>query len=175
MTAHVVHRARLHPSGTRSPARPAVAVSGSPQRYKRNLLPYLWHGNLLTLLIAPVIYSLIVPLVLLDGWATVYQWICFPALGIARVRHREHFVIDRHALPYLNVLEKVNCTFCSYANGVLGFVGEVQARTEQYWCPIKHADRVPHPHRRYARFFAYDDPRSFRDGLPALRRQLRED
>jgi hypothetical protein len=30
----------------------------------------------------------------------------------------------------------------AYANGVFAYVREVGSRTEQYWCPIKHARRV---------------------------------
>jgi len=180
MTTHVAHRALVpaDPShSTRVSAhaatrRHALRDARLEHRYRRPLLTYLWNGNLLTLLIAPVIYSLVVPMALVDAWVTLYQWICFPALGIARVRRRDYFVLDRHTLAYLNALEKVNCTFCSYANGVLGYVREIQARTEQYWCPIKHANAVPHPHRRYHRFFAFGDAATYRRDLPAMRQQL---
>lgn len=145
----------------------------SPRDYKRGLFTYITHGDLPTLFIAPVIYSLVLPLALLDAWATLYQWICFSVLGIARVRRRSFFVLDRHRLPYLNVLEKMNCTFCSYANGVLGYVREIQARTEVYWCPIKHRKMVVHPHGRYGDFFEYGDAAAFRRGLNAQRRRLR--
>jgi hypothetical protein len=30
--------------------------------------------------------------------------------------------IDRHRLGYLNVIEKANCVYCSYANGVVAYV-----------------------------------------------------
>ena len=103
--------------------------------------------SLLSLLTAPVIYSLIVPLAILDLWTTVYQWVCFYVYGIDRVPRRAHFVIDRHKLSYLNAIEKANCTFCSYATGLIAYVREVAARTEQYWGPIKHARALPTPMR----------------------------
>ena len=37
------------------------------------------------MLVAPVIYSLIVPIVILDIWISLYQLICFPIFGISRV------------------------------------------------------------------------------------------
>src|SRR4029079_2678571 len=95
---------------------------------------------------APIIYSLVVPVAILDLWITVYQQLCFPVYGIARVRRSGYIVIDRHHLGYLNGIEKLNCMYCSYANGVFGYVREIAGRTEQYWCPIRHAKRIRNPH-----------------------------
>lgn len=106
---------------------------------------------------------------------TIYQWVCFPIYGIGRVRRRAYFAIDRHKLAYLNTIEKVNCTFCSYANGVIAYVREVAACTEQYWCPIKHAQAIPTPHVRYHLFFDYGNAEGYRRELLALRRTLRQE
>jgi len=46
--------------------------------------------------------------------------------------------LDRSKLHYLNALESLNCV-CCYANGLTAFVAEIAGRTEQHWCPIKHA------------------------------------
>ena len=130
-------------------------------------------ADLLSLLTAPVIYSLLLPLVLVDLWVTLYQSICFPVYGMARVPRRRYFAVDRHKLAYLNGIEKVNCTFCSYANGLIEYVREVAGRTEQYWCPIKHARAGPVSHQRYHGFLDYGDASGYRDGLPALRDAMR--
>jgi hypothetical protein len=143
------------------------------RQFKQSVPAYIYEGSILSLLTAPVIYSLLVPLAVLDAWVTLYQLVCFPIYGIARVRRRAYFIIDRHKLAYLNGIEKVNCTFCSYANGVIAYVGEVAACTEQYWCPIKHAQAIPTPHVRYHRFFDYGNAEGYRRDLPALRRTLR--
>lgn len=82
-------------------------------------------------------------------------------------------MIDRHQFAYLNGIEKLHCMFCGYASGVIAFVRDVAARTEQYWCPIRHARVIPAPHDRYHRFADYGDARSYRGGLPALRQALR--
>ena len=139
---------------------------------KQTVPSFLWHGSLLNLLTTPFIYSLALPFLLLDLWVTVYQWFCFPIYGIARVRRRSYHVIDRHKLAYLNTIEKANCMYCSYANGVIGYVREVSARTEQYWCPIKHSRPIPAPHSHYQLFLDYGDAAGYRRELPALRTRL---
>jgi hypothetical protein len=143
------------------------------RRLRQGIPAYVRQGNVFSLLTAPVIYSLLVPLVILDLWVTLYQLVCFPIYGIAGVPRRRYFAIDRHKLAYLNGIEKVNCTFCSYANGLIAYVREVAARTEQYWCPIKHARSIPVPHGRYQRFFDYGDAEGYRRDLSSLRADLR--
>jgi hypothetical protein len=145
------------------------------RRLKQNILAYIRHGSVLSLLTSPIIYSLLVPFVVLDLWVTIYQSVCFPIYGVARVRRRAYFVLDRHKLSYLNGIEKINCTFCSYANGLIAYVGEVAARTEQYWCPIKHAQSLSAPHARYHSFFDYGDARRYRRELTTIRQTLRRE
>ena len=139
---------------------------------KPGLLPFILHGRPLVFLIAPVIYSVALPLACLDLWLTAYQWLCFPAFGIPKVRRRDYFVIDHQRLPYLNAIEKLNCVYCSYANGTAAYVREVAARTEQYWCPIKHASALTSPHDRYHQFVDYGDGQGYRRELEHLRRAL---
>jgi hypothetical protein len=81
--------------------------------------------------------------------------------------------LDRHKLAYLNGIEKVACTFCSYVQWLDRVRAGVAARTEQYWCPIKHARIVPAQHQRHRVFLDYGDARSYRQELPALRHALR--
>src|SRR4026209_1604866 len=88
------------------------------RRLRQSIPSYIRERRPLNLLAVPVIYSMIVPIVVLDAWITVYQRICFPLFGIARVTRGEFIVIDRHKLPYLNGIEKLNCVYCGYANGV---------------------------------------------------------
>jgi len=141
--------------------------------HRAPLAGYILRGDLLTVLTAPVIYSLIVAFAWLDLSVSFYQAVCFRAWGIARVRRREYFALDRHKLVYLNGLEKVNCLYCSYVNGLVAYVREVAARTEQYWCPIRHARRTRHSHHRAAGFAAYGDGAAYRESLPALRSRLK--
>lgn len=142
---------------------------------RQRLLPYLLGARPAHVLTAPVIYGLIVPLALLDLALTVYQRVCFRAWGIERVRRREFFAFDRHRLGYLNLIEKLNCDYCAYANGLIAYAREVAGRTEQYWCPVRHAARMSAPHRHYRQFVPYGDAEAYRRELPILRRRLRGD
>ncbi|MDP6581307.1 MAG: hypothetical protein QF681_11675 [Vicinamibacterales bacterium] len=142
------------------------------RRLRRNIPRFLLEGSKLNMLTAPLIYSLLLPFAVLDAWVTLYQWSCFPIYGILRVPRASFVVIDRHKLSYLNGIEKVHCVLCDYANGVIAYVREVAARTEQYWCPIKHARRVVAPHTHYRRFPDYGDGEGYHRELPALRREL---
>jgi hypothetical protein len=130
---------------------------------------YLIDANPLIVLSAPVIYSLIVPIVIVDLWVMAYQAICFPIYRIPKVRRRDYLVFDRHHLAYLNVIEKINCAYCSYCNGAIAFVREVAARTEVYWCPIKHARRVLGPHPHYQGFADFGDAEGFREKQAQLK------
>jgi hypothetical protein len=133
---------------------------------------YLRETTLLTYLSIPVIWSLIVPALLLDLMISFYQAVCFPIYRIPKVRRRDYVVMDRHYLSYLNVIEKLNCAYCAYFNGVVAYVREVAARTEQYWCPIKHARKLNAIHNRYKNFFDYGDAASYREKVETVRRSF---
>ena len=143
------------------------------RRLKQGLPAFLRESSLLNLFTTLVVYSLGLPLVLLDAWATFYQWSCFPIYGIARVPRRSYFAVDRHKLAYLNAIEKLHCAYCSYATGVIGYVREIAARTEQYWCPIKHARPIRTPHAHYQLFLDYGDAAGYRGELTTLRGRMR--
>ena len=136
---------------------------------KVGLARYVREANPLVVLTAPVIYSMIVPIVLLDISVMAYQAICFPAYGIPKVSRRDYLVFDRHHLAYLNALEKINCAYCSYANGAIAFMREVASRTEIYWCPIKHARRILGPHPHYHGFADFGDAEGYRAKLAQLK------
>lgn len=126
-----------------------------------------------TILSAPIIYSMIVPLALLDLWASIFQSICFRAYNIPRVRRADYIALDRGRLAYLNWIEALNCAYCGYGNGVVAYVREISSRTEQYWCPIKHAVRISDPHRRYYEFLEFGDAEGYRARLESFRDGLR--
>lgn len=140
----------------------------------KTLRHYLRETGFLTLLTAPVIWSCLVPALLMDLFATVYQTICFPVYGIPMVKRGKHVVIDRHALNYLNPIEKLNCVYCGYVNGLLSYIQEIAARTEQYWCPIKHARKVARLHSRYHKFLEYGDAEGYRRKLERTRRDFKD-
>jgi hypothetical protein len=147
---------------------------GRQRSYKIGLLRFVAGAQPQVILTAPLIYAGWVPFLLMDLFVTLYQATCFPVYGIPRVRRGGFLVFDRGGLPYLNLIERFNCFYCSYANGVVAYTREVAACTEQYWCPIKHASRVRGAHDYYPKFFAYGDAQSYRAELARLRRDYEE-
>lgn len=141
------------------------------RRYRIGVLRFLARARPLVVLTSPLIYLGWIPFLLMDAFVTLYQWVCFPVYRIPRVKRADYLVFDRAGLPYLNLIERFNCFYCSYGNGVAAYAREVAARTEQYWCPIKHARRVRGAHGRYPEFFDYGDAETFRAGAARLRRQ----
>ena len=150
-------------------------IRAAHRKLRTTVGSYVKDARLLVVLTAPVIYAVIIPLVLLDLFASVYQRICFPVYGVPRVRRRDYIALDRHHLQYLNAIEKVNCAYCGYANGLLAYVAEIASRTEQYWCPIKHARRVEGTHKRYPLFFDYGDGVAYKKQLDEMRNAVRKD
>ena len=149
---------------------------GITQRHRQLRLgvsAFLARSDFGAIITAPVIYSLIIPIMLVDAWASLYQAVCFRAYRIPRVRRSRYIVMDRDRLGYLNAVEAFNCCYCEYANGVIAYVREISSRTEQYWCPIKHARRLVAAHDRYPNFFDHGDAEAYRQGLNRLRKQYR--
>lgn len=115
----------------------------------------------LVYLSSPLIYCMILPLLFLDVFFTVYQHVCFRVYRLKLVPRRPYMVADRHNLAYMNVMQKVNCLYCSYSNGVIAYAREITARTEDFWCPIKNAGEVHIPHYKYYEFLEYGDVDGF--------------
>jgi len=141
---------------------------------KSHLLLYLAKAKLTSYLVAPIIYAQIIPFLFIDLFITVYQWINFPVYKIDKVNRQDYIVFDRHKLAYLNTLEKINCLYCSYVNGLIGYAREVASRTEQYFCPIRHARKQLGTHGRYYLFTDYGDAESYKNKLIEIRESLRE-
>ena len=165
-------RKRFHYSIEGKRVRFSAEVEAFQRRYRISSLHYILSARLLSVLTAPVIYIMVVPVLVFDLSFTLYQHTCFRAYGIARVRRRDYLVNDRHKLAYLNTIEKVNCAYCGYANGVIAYAREIFSRTEQYWCPIREAHRVHGAHARYPYFFDYGDAKAYQAGLGEMRKKL---
>lgn len=138
--------------------------------FKKNLYRYLRESNLMFVLTCPIIYFLIFPLLLLDLFLTIYQILCFPIYQMKKVDRKDYVTIDRQHLAYLNLVEKANCMYCGYANGLLSYALEIGAKTEEYWCPIKHAKKTRVPHSRYQAFLEYGDAEGYKNKLSEFRK-----
>jgi hypothetical protein len=150
-------------------------IVAQQRQFRIGVLGLVRGASLRTIVTAPVVYSMIVPLALLDLWATIFQIVCFRAYRIPRVRRSDYIALDRGRLAYLNSIEALNCAYCGYGNGVIAYVREISSRTEQYWCPIKHAVRITDPHKRYYDFLEFGDAEGYRARLDSFRAGLRED
>ncbi len=140
-------------------------------QHRTGVWTYLRHARIRHVLTTPIIYSLFVLFVALDIAVTLYQHICFCIYKIPRIKRADYFIIDRQHLAYLNFIEKIHCTYCGYVNGLIEYLREISARTEKYWCPIKHAQRTPDPHYLTERFVDYGDAGAYKKQLEALRKE----
>jgi len=115
---------------------------------------------------APFIYILIFPLVVLDFFVELYHRVCFPLYKIPYVKRGQYIRIDRHKLKYLNWIEKINCAYCGYANGLAHYLSEIGARTEKYWCGLKHAKDPNFKSPKYHEdFLEYGDEKGLKEFL----------
>src|ERR1035441_2509579 len=158
------------PCHDQGPLSPSLETLSEHRRLKTSSWKHLRNTRRLVILSSPLIYACVLPFLLLDLSVAIYQLVCFPIYGIPRVRRKDYLIFDRGRLAYLNTIEKVGCIYCSYANGLLAFVTEIAARTEQYFCPIKHAHAVAKTHSRYAKFLPYGDAKAYRRQSDAVAR-----
>ncbi|KGM07267.1 hypothetical protein LP43_0877 [Methylophaga thiooxydans] len=142
------------------------------KRLKYGVWRWLFGIRPINIITAPIIYAMIVPLVLIDVLVSFYQYTCFPIYGISRVKRDHYIVFDRHHLSFLNIFERLHCLYCAYGNGVVAYIREILARTEQYFCPIKHARKVLGTHERYYQFIEYGDATDYHQRLQQFRKNL---
>jgi len=145
------------------------SIKQAHRRLKTGFFRWLVGDRPQNLITGPVIYCMIGPLLILDLSATLYQAFCFPIYRIAMVRRADYIVLDRYQLEYLNFFEKFHCNYCGYASGLVAYVYEILARTEQYFCPIKHARRILGTHSRYRRFLNYGEAADYAARVEAFR------
>lgn len=127
------------------------------------------------LLSGPFIYGLIIPLLIFDIGVSVYQSVCFRLYGISLVKRSNHIVFDHQNLAYLNIFEKFHCLYCSYATGLISYAREIASRTEQYWCPIKHAHKLVDVHHRYADFLDFGNAENYQKNMDEIRKKLQNE
>lgn len=145
------------------------SILAAHRQLKTGFFHWLVTNRPLNLITGPIIYSMIIPLLVLDLFVSFYQATCFPIYRVAKVRRADYIVLDRQHLEYLNFIEKFHCTYCAYASGLSGYVAEIVARTEQYFCPIKHARKILGTHSRYARFLDYGEAADYEAKLEEFR------
>jgi hypothetical protein len=144
------------------------------KEYVKHLFNYITDAPLKHIISAPFIWMCIIPSLLMDATISLYQIICFPIYGIPKVKREDYIVFDRQYLQYLNLIEKINCAYCSYVNGLFAYLQEIAGRTEQFWCPIKHAKRIKTLHSRYQKFVGYGDAKTYRSKVEEIRHDFKD-
>jgi len=144
------------------------------KEYVVRLFQYITDAPLKHILSAPLIWGCMIPSLLMDATISLYQAVCFPIYGIPKVKRQDYIVFDRQYLRYLNLIEKINCAYCSYVNGLFAYLQEIGARTEQFWCPIKHAKRIKTLHSRYQKFISYGDAETYRAHVDTVRHDFKD-
>jgi len=163
------HRRKFHYTIEKKRIRFEAAVLQRHHELRTGIMLFIRESGIVNVLVSPIIYAQIAPLVMLDIAVSLFQFIIFPVYGIAKVPRDDFIAIDRHHLSYLNGIERLNCAFCGYANGLLAYSREIAGRTEEYWCPVKHARRTKGQHRRYFNFAEFGDAEGYRKSREASR------
>jgi len=139
------------------------------KKYKVGIFRQLLNLKVKQAISAPFIYSMIIPLMFTDLFLETYHQVCFPLYGIPLVDRKLYISYDRRLLSYLNWFEKLNCLYCSYANGLIAYAREIAACTERYWCPIKYSHRIRGEHSHYHLFNEFLDGENYHKRLEELR------
>lgn len=150
-------------------------VKATHRKLKSNFFHWLVTYRPQNLITGPIIYGMIFPLLFFDLCVTFYQATCFPIYKVAKVRRSDYIVLDRQNLEYLNFVEKFHCTYCAYGAGLIAYTSEIIARTEQYFCPIKHARKMLGNHARYAHFLEFGDAADYEEKLEQYRVALEKE
>lgn len=138
----------------------------------KNLLTWFREVPLLHLLTSPLIYAMVIPAILFDLILFIYQKVVFRVFKFKFLKRSDYIVFDRHYLGYLNPIEKLNCMYCSYFNGLMHYASAIASRTELYFCPIKHAKKIVYQHEYYDDFLTYGDEVDYQKKLKELRDTL---
>lgn len=111
----------------------------------------------------PFIWGMLIPIMILDFFLEIYHNVCFRLYKIPLVKRSNYLSFDRGKLNYITTLDKANCTYCSYANGLFNYAIAISGKTEEYWCAIKHKDKKgfisPTHHKN---FITYGDKNAFK-------------
>lgn len=135
----------------------------------KNLLAWFREIPLLHLLSSPLIYAMVIPAILFDIILFIYQQVIFRIYKFKPIKRSDYIIYDHQYLGYLNSIEKLNCLYCSYFNGLMQYASAIASRTEYYFCPIKHAKKVTYQHDYYDLYFTYGDGDGYQSKLKELR------
>jgi hypothetical protein len=129
--------------------------------HQLGLMALIKRSRPVNLITGPIIYSMFLPILLLDICVSFYQWSCFPIYGIKKFSRKDFIIFDRQELKYLDWISKFHCTYCAYGVGVVGYVHEIIKATEFYFCPVKHKAKYASESQRNWQSIAYEQDPQF--------------
>jgi len=150
-------------------------VLDKQKKNMKNLLVWFRDIPLLHLLVSPLVYAMIIPAIFFDIILFVYQQVIFRIFKFKFIKRSDYILFDRQYLAYLNSIEKLNCLYCTYFNGLMQYAAAIAGRTELYFCPIKHAKKVAYKHDYYDKFFSYGDEEKYQEKLETLRKKSQKE
>lgn len=136
----------------------------------KNLFAWFGEVPLLHYIAAPFIYAMVIPAMLFDVIIFFYQQVVFRIFKFEFIKRSDYIIFDHQYLGYLNPIEKLNCLYCSYVNGLMQYISAIAGRTEFYFCPIKHAKKIAYEQSHYDKYFAYGDEKDYQNKLDLLRK-----
>ena len=146
-----------------------IVFNDKESKYNKTFKPWLFRYVIFVkfkhLVSMPFIYSVIIPTIILDIFLFIFQQTCFRLYGIPLVKRLDYIIFDRRFLDYLNIVQKFNCLYCSYVNGIFSYAVEIWWRTEKYWCPIKYAKKMKWQHNWQEHFADYWDAKWFKESI----------
>lgn len=140
----------------------------------KNLFTWLGEVPLLHYFAAPLIYAMVIPAIVLDILLFVYQQVVFRIFKFKFIKRSDYMHFDHQYLGYLNPIEKLNCLYCSYFNGLMLYASAIAGRSELYFCPIKHAKKIVSQHKYYDAFLSYGDEDQYQKKLNELRKNFQK-
>ena len=61
-------------------------------------------------------------------------------------------------------MDKLGCVYCGYANGLLPYASQIAAKTESYWCGIKHEKYANFEEpKHHNKFINYGDKKTYKE------------
>ena len=72
----------------------------------------------------------------------IYHRIFSPLYKMPYIKRNAYIqIMDRNNLHHLTRLQKINCMYCGYTNGVIRYWAKIAGDTEHYWCGIQHKNK----------------------------------
>lgn len=133
------------------------------KKQRKSILETIFTAEVREILSFPFIWMMLIPAVILDLGLFIYQNTAIRLYWIPLAKRSDFIVFDRQQLDYLNLIQKINCIYCSYVNWLFAYAVEVAWRTEYYWCPIKNAKKTLWWHSKEKYFADYGDAEWFKE------------